>query len=55
MKLSELEGVTEGDYDSSFGINVKGVVFLTQVCFCLLVWKQDTERIRTRGGRLTDV
>lgn len=31
MISAELEGVTEADYDRVFGINVKGVVFLTQV------------------------
>ncbi|CAG8948780.1 hypothetical protein HYFRA_00001902 [Hymenoscyphus fraxineus] len=30
LKPAELEGVTEADYDQVFGLNVKGVVFLTQ-------------------------
>jgi 3-oxoacyl-[acyl-carrier protein] reductase len=32
MKLAELDGVTESDYDAMFNLNVKGVFFLTQVC-----------------------
>jgi len=32
MPLNELEKVTEGEFDSVFDINVKGPLFLAQVC-----------------------
>jgi 3-oxoacyl-[acyl-carrier protein] reductase len=32
MPLNELEKVTEGEFDSVFDVNVKGPLFLAQVC-----------------------
>jgi len=33
LPMRDLENTTEGDWDRCFGVNVKGVYFLCQVCF----------------------
>jgi 3-oxoacyl-[acyl-carrier protein] reductase len=49
MPLNELEKVTEGEFDNVFDINVKGPLFLAQVCLSYTLFLKESGLLMRRN------